>query len=439
MKFFKKIIEYILYLFVFFLPWQSRFIFKTAFIKGKYFEYGTYSIYFTDILLMLLFLFSLFVFSKMLFSFSEEKLLFKIKKPFLLSLAFFDFFIFLSCFLAEDRFLAFYKYLWFLSGIFLFFLLSFFPYQRIKLFFFFLGGVFFESFLAIYQFLFQSSFAFKYFGLSRHIAGEPGSSVIETLNRERWLRAYGGLSHPNILGGFLVLAILILVLYKKDIFYKNNFISFFIFNLLLSLFSLALIFSFSRGAYLALLFSLFLMLIISFVKKEKLMQINILKSGFIIFIIFINIFLFYPSLFKTRMAFSTRLELKSKNERVEGYKDVFKIIKDNLWFGVGMGNYTLALKNELLNKEVYFYQPVHNVFLLILAEIGLFGFISFLVFLFSFFYFLSFKNVYVWSLFLALIILFNLDHYFFSLHFGILLFFTILGILTRREYVFKNT
>ena len=54
-------------------------------------------------------------------------------------------------------------------------------------------------------------------------------------------------------------------------------------------------------------------------------------------------------------------------------------------FGLGMGNFVpwLMTQNLHLNREVY--QPVHNIYLLIYAEVGIAGialFILFLAFLF---------------------------------------------------------
>jgi len=429
MKILEKIIEYSLYFFVFFLPWQSRLIFNLGKINGGYSEYENYSLYFTDIILIFLLLsFSFWFFKIKNVKTSNYNLQFLQSKHFLFILSILDLFIFISCFFAYDRFLAFYKYFWFLLSVALLFLIIKFPYQKIKLFYFFIGGVFLEALLGIYQFIFQTSFANKYLGIAFHNSGDLGVSVIETLNGERWLRAYGGLDHPNILGGLLVIAILFLLIQKKNSF------KFFIDYIILFIFLTSLFLTFSRSAYLAFIFSLFSVLFFSFYKKDKEMFFKSLKFIFLSFLIFINLFLIYPQLFKTRILGHTRLENKSNIERVSGFRDAQKIIKNNLFLGVGFGNYSLALRNELYpHKKSYFYQPVHNVFLLILAEIGIFGFISFLFFLFYVFFESAKNDIYNLSFLVALIILFSFDHYFFSLHFGILLFFFVLAIVSKRD------
>jgi len=438
MKVLEKIIEYGLYFFVFILTLQTRLILKPGEINGGYFEYGTYSLYLTDlflIFLILLFGFWVLKTKESKISNSEWRLVF--------SLGILDLFVFISCFFAHNKYLAFYKYGWFLLGVGLLFLLLKAKYDKIKLFYFFMVGVLLESLLAIYQFIFQISFKNKWFGIAEHNPGDLGVSVIETLGRERWLRSYGGLDHPNILGGLLVIVVLLLLInktFKSSLGVSKLNLRFLGQNVLLIILITALFLTFSRGAYLAFIFSLLLVLIISFYKKDKEMQLKSSKVLFTSFLIFITLFLTYPNLFQVRILGNLRLENKSNTERIDGLKDAQKIIRNNFFFGVGMGNYTLALKEELYpNEKSYFYQPVHNVFVLILAEIGIFGFIAFLYLMFIVIQKIQKNNIYSLSCIFALIILFTFDHYFFSLHFGFFLFSFILAevVLRGRQDVLK--
>jgi len=50
-----KILEYSVYLVVFLLPLQTRWMAKLGELNGGYWEYGTYSLYFIDILILLIF------------------------------------------------------------------------------------------------------------------------------------------------------------------------------------------------------------------------------------------------------------------------------------------------------------------------------------------------------------------------------------------------
>ena len=50
----KKILDYLLMLFLFLLPWQTRWFYQSGSLNGGYWEYGTFSLYGTQILLWLI-------------------------------------------------------------------------------------------------------------------------------------------------------------------------------------------------------------------------------------------------------------------------------------------------------------------------------------------------------------------------------------------------
>ena len=140
---------------------------------------------------------------------------------------------------------------------------------------------------------------------------------------------------------------------------------------------------------------------------------------------------------------NARLEVKSNTERIESYGVAKNLIKNNWLFGAGIGNYTLAMQEELISdKDSWFYQPVHNTILLIWTEIGIFGLLSFLS-LIGYLFFKWIKNYKTkkqWSLIMlpiltAIIIMMVLDHWWWSLHFGILLFWFVLGLMLREKDV----
>ncbi|MFH2062897.1 MAG: hypothetical protein ABIJ46_01960, partial [bacterium] len=68
------------------------------------------------------------------------------------------------------------------------------------------GGVM-QFVLALSQFSLQRVVANKWLGVAEHLPEISGSSVVETLGG-RWLRAYGTLPHPNMLGAYLAIAAL---------------------------------------------------------------------------------------------------------------------------------------------------------------------------------------------------------------------------------------
>ena len=88
----------------------------------------------------------------------------------------------------------------------------------------------------------------------------------------------------------------------------------------------------------------------------------------------------------------------------------------------------LSLKEKKELRESWQYQPVHNSFLLLWSETGLFS----LIFLLSFFVIILKKKkqeALAWSILLPLIFLMFFDHWLLSLPFGIIFFFFVFGII----------
>jgi len=111
----EKIIEYGLYLLVFLLPLQTRWIIKLGEI-----EYWTYSLYAIDILLLaILLLFAIYAFRKREFSIFSSQF-----SKIWYAIIILDIFIFISIFFATDKWLSLYKYSWFLLGVGLFLLID---------------------------------------------------------------------------------------------------------------------------------------------------------------------------------------------------------------------------------------------------------------------------------------------------------------------------
>ena len=58
------------------------------------------------------------------------------------------------------------------------------------------------------------------------------------------------------------------------------------------------------------------------------------------------------------------------------------MIKDNFLFGVGLNNFTVFVdKYNYDSSDIRFSQPVHNIFLLIFSESGVFAFLLILSFI----------------------------------------------------------
>ncbi len=427
-KLLQVITKYSFYIFVFLLPWQTKYILSPA--ETNYTEI---SIYLSQIFLVIS------VSTYLIYRIRKSNYCQKV--PFLwIMVSGFSLFIFTSFFLAYNKELAYYRFIIYLFSLGMFYLLR----QenrpevyentlisKSKTIIVFLTSIFFQSILAIYQFLSQSAFSSKYLGLAEHRPDVLGTSVIET-SSGRWLRAYGGFDHPNILGGVLaislILALFILVR-KKLITSKYEIMqSLFLFVLYFTAL-LALIFSFSRSAWLAFFVSFIILLIIFLVRKNISAFKRSLIIAFFTLILSIVIYIPFNDLFTTRLEASSRLEEKSINERSEQIVECQEILEENWLFGVGLGNYTNELKNrDQIKKADWNYQPVHNTFLLMFSELGFFALIFFLSVIIALAKDKR-KNLYFWPIIISLFIIMFFDHWLLSLPFGTTFMFFILGLI----------
>jgi hypothetical protein len=473
--FLQKILEYGIYLLVFLFPWQTKLILRQNQLGRGPWEYGMISLYGTDILLaVLLILFFILSWKEKRKIFMEQPhpspLLSK-ERGIWIILSGLDLFIFISIFFAPDIILAVYRYVIFLLGVGLFWLIVKVKYDKIKLAIAFFSALIIQGIIAIQQFLTQSTFASKWLGMATHFSGEPGTSVVETRGvdgiAERWLRAYGSLDHPNVLGGLLAFGSIILIFYfihKKERIFSENASEidplrgasayakapvdrqddkkkkdesdkkFIIYHLSFIILFVSLLFTFSRSAWLVFASGFLVIFIFNLIKKDTLAVKRLSGVMILLAVIFGAIFINYQNLFITRSSAAARLEVKSFSERKMYLDDSFKLIKKNWLFGVGIGNYTKALANSNPKQPWYYLQPVHNVFLLIWVETGIFGLLFFLAFLANLFWrTIKKKNALGLSLLLGLVIIMSLDHYLWSLHFGVLSFWLLAGFAYKEK------
>lgn len=453
MKKIKKIIEYGLYLVVFLLPIQTRLIFRQFQVGPEgvgrgFLEYLSISIYVVDILILFLLSLAFIEFLKNFHIYIKGK--FEMLQYFIVGL---DLFIFISLFFAFDKMLSLHRYVVFLIGLGLFFLILKAQYSRKKLFLFFFSSLFIQALLAIWQFFVQETFAFKWLGLASHFPHQLGASVIETVGPngvgERWLRAYGGLDHPNILGGVLaigiILGIFLMIREKSDAVlsvtdkddHRAKYFSYLFWVFILVLF-LGLVFSFSRSSWLGLSLALLFLIIYFLIRKRWAKEFIVLKVVFVFAILAVIIFSQYGHLFITRLEREGRLEDKSNIERAFYFNESKNIIKENLWFGVGIGNYTVSTLRNREGSYFWTYEPVHNTFLLVLSEIGIFGFLVYIGFLiFLAWQSIKKKKIFNLAFLIILVTIMFFDHWLWSLHFGILLFWMIIGIIIKENDVYS--
>ncbi|MFA6917496.1 MAG: O-antigen ligase family protein [Candidatus Gracilibacteria bacterium] len=287
----------------------------------------------------------------------------------------------------------------------------------------FLGAMVVSTFIGIFQYVFQQSL-----GLS--LLGEPvvssttlGVAKVALLGRAV-LRAYATFPHPNIFAGYLVFAIFFTIYYWKE--YKV------LFTLLLVIFGAGLLLTFSRSAILALLAGMVVYYSISKIKISW-RYLSLFALVFVIFVVFFDL----TSIISQRFIIGDANSLYERGVLYSAGKNMFF---DN-FFGVGLGNFTEVMQNYIGDKLMpWQFQPVHNIFVLVLNEVGIFGFI---VFAFLFVYLAYSLLVKSSALFLALLfgifIIGLFDHYFVSLYQGQALFWLFLGMSRSLEFDVSET
>ncbi len=416
----EKILEYFFYFFVFVFPFQTKYILKTA--ETNYNEVVLFLNYLILSILLIFFLFNFLKKQKI----SKE---FEIPKHYLILIGL-DLFVFVSIFLSPIFNVSLIRYLFFLLSISLFFLVLNLKISLKKTLMIFILSVFLSSLFALAQFFSQEVFANKYLGIAFHDPSVLGVSVLEG-DFGRFVRAYGGLDHPNIFGAMTFFALIFsLFLFLK---YKFNWQEKILFYITYFVLFLGLIVSFSRSAWLALFSSLILILFLLLFEKKKDDLKKYLKL-LLFSLVFSLVFSFIlKDLIISRFEKDSRLESISRKERVEQIYGSSEIIKNNFFLGVGYGAYHQKLIDLNPSLKAYQAQPVHNVFLLSLSEIGIWGLIFFVWFI-LYIFIKSIKTDYCYinySLFSGLFVFMIFDHWLWSLPFGILFLFFVLAIALR--------
>ena len=415
-----KIAQIFLYLWLLIWPWQTKLILRSS--DSPYLEISLF-------LSLIILLAPILIWSRQIIR--EDYWRFekgKTKSWWWIALISLELITFASIFWAQDALLALHRYIILVFGILLFYIIKRTDLVSAKLVIrYFLIGLIAPALLAIWQFFNQSTIANKYFGLAYHAAKILGDSVIET-GAGRFLRAYGPFDHPNILGGMMAIGI-ILVLYsslRKEI--NRNERLFYLITL--AIFYLALLVSFSRTAWLALIISVPFVLMIK-VRRGKFQRKLI---GFFIFLIIgMSAAVIIPGreLFLVRVQTESRLEQKSVSEREVYLKQAQEVITQKPVLGTGVGNYILDLQKIIPGQPSWYYQPVHNYWLLAWAELGIFGLIAIILFWFAIFK-AGLKNG-LWPIVLALGVFSLLDHWLWTQTLGILVFFMVAGLLFRED------
>ncbi|MBU1727749.1 O-antigen ligase family protein, partial [Patescibacteria group bacterium] len=252
-----------------------------------------------------------------------------------------------------------------------------------------------QSIIGIIQVFLQHSIGLFWLKESLISPEIPGVAKI-ILDGERYIRAYGLFPHPNILGGFLVFSIITTIyllkvlrlptgkLFHVEQFWEDRtFLKRFLINSL-GIQIIGLILTFSKSSILGLIIAL------AYLAYKKLFHVEQFKRKLLIVLVLLALIVVIakPSFYSVFQ--------KSLEERALGYKVVYNTSemfracppeKCSTWnnfrhfrggtfitnpiAGLGQGRFVLEMQKYIPQKlETWQFQPVHNVFLLILSELG---------------------------------------------------------------------
>ncbi len=232
--------------------------------------------------------------------------------------------------------------------------------------------------IQVTQFLNQKSLGGLFYWLGERDFTQTTSSIpkIQILGRDL-IRVPSTFSHANSLAGFMLLSLISLKFLKGKTMSK-----------VISLISILL----SGSKNTVLFLSLYLLKKIS------------IKKTFLLCIL-ISLLLALLSPFGTGFGYTI-------SSRLAGISSSVKIIRDHTLFGTGLGAHIVGLGEQLQGSQITYenLQPVHNIYFLLVSEIGLIGLL--------FLHFLS-KQIKIGtrqSLLLAVVLLTGLfDHYWLTL------------------------
>lgn len=179
---------------------------------------------------------------------------------------------------------------------------------------------------------------------------------------EQW-RLIGTFTHPNMLAIYLVLVITLTLFVALNL--KKNSIERIPYVVLVIFFSIPLLYTYTRIAWLALAFILFAVGVYRF---RKLLIISILS----VFLLY----LFAP-FFQDRVATLMSIGVSdSSSWRLDLWRDIWGYIKNNPWFGYGPGTAAVFLEKNI--PRLMMETEPHNDYLRVWLESGIFVLLSYL-------------------------------------------------------------
>ncbi len=414
-------------LLVFLLPWQTRWIYHPVKLNGSFWEYGTQSLYATEVLLwLIIILFAIGQFSRREFWSKVFR-----KKPsryywpvaalvaVYMALQVFGhahpeittefifhlleaacFFVILTYLLKEER--------------------AAFPLSLAL----WLAGVG-QALVGLSQFAAQEVYPNKWLGLAYQSPFQPGSGVIDA-PLGHILRAYGSLGGPNPFGIFLaVIYVFGLLLYMKrpSIWLLAG----------QAVIASGLIVSFSRAGWLAGAVGTITLAIFLYRRRAALALRSVVKQSAMAILLAAVAFVWLLPAFTTRLIPTATLEQYSINDRMEQYTAAFSLAPADWLFGAGLGLYTYQLYRLNPHAPGWQYQPIHDAYVLLASEGGLVGALLFALFVYWLIKKIWAVNPFYVAVLITLATASLFEHFMWSLYVGQLFSWTIFAFGFQKK------
>lgn len=280
-------------------------------------------------------------------------------------------------------------------------------------------SIIFFSLIGILQFVLQ-----KTIGGPLYLLGERQFSLITPgialakINGVDYLRAYSTFPHPNAFAGYLGVGVVLVALMNCTIrlFNKKQLWVFYLVS------SIAFFLTFSSGALVAAFITAVYFLLS---KKNKEIKTKIVQ---LLFLLFICLSLITPVFWKL---YGDKISMpESAGLRLAQAEAAMNMFKNHALWGVGLNNFILSVRDNIVVGTSLFIQPAHNVYLLLLTEIGAVGFIFFVAVVFLALNKLDRKYI---PIFIYILVTSFVDHYWLTLQQNLLLLFFVLGISLQKE------
>ena len=246
-----------------------------------------------------------------------------------------------------------------------------------------------QCIVTVDQYLLQHSIGLKHLG--EQTIAYSFSPQISVFTRHRWifdkwlgiqalsehiLRPFGTFPHPNVLGAFIGMSF-----FSSSFLYLKTKKKWIAPLLSFQLFALAL--TFSRGAIFGVIGSFCFFLLLLGLAKENWKK---LILPFLIGALFSSVVLHEQYVERGGVVGESPSSQVSDSMRVYYQKAAVAMVKERPWIGHGFGQYLTEVERFIPERAPYEIQRVHNVYLLIFAESGVFALLAFVAYFLSLLY-----------------------------------------------------